>query len=84
MAIKETIRRREYQRQRHVEKREEINERSRAWYQAHREEVAEKTKELMSEPEYREKINADARRTYKLRQIKKRRGARALAKAKKN
>lgn len=84
MATKETIRRREYQRQRHIQKREELNETSRAWYYAHSEEVAAKTKELMSDTAYREKRNADARRTYRLRQIKKRREARAIKKSSKN
>ncbi len=79
MATRETIRRREYHRQWHVEKREELNERSRAWYYAHREEVAAKTKERMSNPAYREKINADARRTYALRQKAARKTAREEA-----
>ncbi len=84
MAIKETIKRREYQRQRHIEKKHELNERSRAWYYQHREQVAAKTKERMSDPAYREKRNADARRTYKLRRIKKRREARAIEMSSKN
>lgn len=79
MATKETIRRREYQRQRHIEKRHELNERSRAWYSAHREEVAAKSKERMSDPAYREKRNADARRTYALRQKAARKTAREEA-----
>lgn len=84
MATKETISRREYQRQRHIEKREELNERARNWYYAHSEKVAAKTEERMSDPAYREKRNADARRTYRLRQIKKRREARAIKKSSKN
>ena len=84
MATKETARRREYHREYHEEHRDVLNKCATDWYYGNRAEVAAKTKERMSDPAYREKRNADARRTYRLRQIKKKRAAKALAKAKKN
>ena len=83
MAIKETAGRRGYYRKYHEEHRDVLNKCATDWYYAHREEVAAKTKDRMSDPEYREKRNADARRTYRLRQIKKKREAKAIAKSSK-
>lgn len=68
MAVKETLRRREYQRQRHIENREELNERSSRWYYANREKVLARHKERMAtDPDYAEKIRRKDRRNYRLR-----------------
>ena len=80
MATRKTIKRREYQRLRHIEKREELNEQSRAWYYANREKVLARHKERMAnDPAYAEKIRATARRTYSLRQKAARKAAREEA-----